>query len=301
MLTEAIIDTLLLIGILATLLVSVGAKVLRNFSHRRLEIRCRARRRRERFIEILQLHDDVALAVEKLQMGLLVLVTASVAMVVRPDVANWGTAQLAGRWAVGPVPGVDRYALDSLGGCAARFCRVPSEYLVALETGRSHCLAFPLGAILFDAVFRRLAGQPKLDDKEQEEEDFEDEILTMVTAGQRDGLLEPDAREMIEGVIELGDADVADIMTPRSQVDALDVDSSLEQILEVVVESGRTRMPIYEKSMDNVIGDPVRQGSAAAIWSETRRSDRSRCGRSAPRPVVCPQRPCPSMICCRIS
>ena len=75
-----------------------------------------------------------------------------------------------------------------------------------------------------------------------------------VTAGEREGLLEPDAREMIEGVIELGDADVADIMTPLSQMDALNVELSWPEVLALVIEAGRTRLPVYERTLDNIIG-----------------------------------------------
>ena len=71
------------------------------------------------------------------------------------------------------------------------------------------------GARMIDAVLHRLAGrEPELPD----EESFEDEIRTIVTEGHREGLLEEDAREMIEGVIELGDVDVSEIMTPRTDM-----------------------------------------------------------------------------------
>ena len=71
-----------------------------------------------------------------------------------------------------------------------------------------------------EAVFRRVSGEPP----EPPRDAFEDEVLSIVTEGMHDGHLLEDAREMIEGVIELPDRDVADIMTPRSDVDALPVD-----------------------------------------------------------------------------
>jgi CBS domain containing-hemolysin-like protein len=115
-------------------------------------------------------------------------------------------------------------------------------------------LLWPLtaGIVVFDTVVNRLAG--KDDEPEDEEEAFEDEIRTIVSAGLREGLLEEDAREMIEGVIELGDADVLDIMTPRSEINALDVDLSWPEVLRFVVEVGRTRIPVFEKTLDNIIG-----------------------------------------------
>jgi CBS domain containing-hemolysin-like protein len=69
-----------------------------------------------------------------------------------------------------------------------------------------------------------------------------------------EGLLEPEAREMIEGVIELGDDEVSDVMMPRSKVDAMDVDLSWPQVLDFVIGAGRTRVPVYEKQFDKIIG-----------------------------------------------
>lgn len=109
-----------------------------------------------------------------------------------------------------------------------------------------------VGVKLMDVVVRRLAGHEETE--EDEEEAFEDEIRTIVTAGLRDGLLEADAREMIEGVIELGDVVVGEIMTPRSKVNALNVELSWPEMLRTVAESGRTRLPVYEGTLDQVLG-----------------------------------------------
>ena len=72
-----------------------------------------------------------------------------------------------------------------------------------------------LAARFVAAVFQRLAGRPP---QEPDEESFEDDIRTIVSEGHREGLLEEDAREMIEGVIELGDVNVSQIMTPRTDM-----------------------------------------------------------------------------------
>ncbi|MDP7205956.1 MAG: hemolysin family protein, partial [Pirellulaceae bacterium] len=87
-----------------------------------------------------------------------------------------------------------------------------------------------------------------------EEEAFEEEIRAIVTAGLQEGLLEEDAREMIESVIELGDADVRDIMTPRSEVDALEVSQGWEDVLSFVIRCKRTRIPVYKRTLDEVVG-----------------------------------------------
>lgn len=115
-------------------------------------------------------------------------------------------------------------------------------------------LAWPLLLVgkLVSNLFRRASGHDETE--EDEEEAFEDEILSMVSEGQHDGFLQSDAREMIEGVMELDDQDVAMVMTPRSKVDALEVSTSWQQAVEHVVDSGRTRIPIYEKKLDQIVG-----------------------------------------------
>jgi CBS domain containing-hemolysin-like protein len=113
-------------------------------------------------------------------------------------------------------------------------------------------LPITLAGRLLEEILRRMSGRPK--EEPDEEEAFEDEIRAIVSEGQHDGLLEADAREMIEGVIELGDIDVADIMTPRSRMDVLQVDMEWNEALEFVVRSARTRIPVCGKSLDEIRG-----------------------------------------------
>ncbi|MGD9647151.1 MAG: hemolysin family protein [Pirellulales bacterium] len=86
------------------------------------------------------------------------------------------------------------------------------------------------------------------------EESLEEEIRTIVTEGQREGLLEEEAREMIEGVIELGDVTAGDIMTPRTEMNAMHVAISLVDAATAVVEAGHSRIPVYGRSRDEIVG-----------------------------------------------
>ena len=96
MLTNLSTAALLVVGFGLTLFTSIGAKVLRHFSHRRLEELCRARRRPERFGEILDLHDEVAMAAEKLQTVCLVLVSSGVTLWLASWPQQRSLPQLAG-------------------------------------------------------------------------------------------------------------------------------------------------------------------------------------------------------------
>ncbi|MEC9093420.1 MAG: hemolysin family protein [Planctomycetota bacterium] len=116
-------------------------------------------------------------------------------------------------------------------------------------------IAFPM-AIGFAAIqflAHRMAGKDD-DDEDAEEEALEEEIRTIVTAGEREGLLESPAREMIEGVINLDDIDVGEIMTPRSKMNALDINLDSQELIRKAIDFGHTRIPIFEKELENIIG-----------------------------------------------
>jgi CBS domain containing-hemolysin-like protein len=114
-------------------------------------------------------------------------------------------------------------------------------------------LAWPLmiGGRFLSQMFARASGQTEDDD---EEEAFEDEILSMVSGGEQDGFIESDAADMIEGIMELDDTDVRSVMTPRSRVDAMELKTEWEDMLTRVVESGRTRIPVYQDEINNIVG-----------------------------------------------
>ena len=108
-----------------------------------------------------------------------------------------------------------------------------------------------LAAGFFDAFFVRLFGiRPDATDEEQ----FSEEIMTIVTEGHRDGLLEDDAREMIESVIELSDVVVSEIMTPRTDMITMPKTLSWEEMLKFVTKTPHSRFPVYDTNRDDIIG-----------------------------------------------
>lgn len=103
----------------------------------------------------------------------------------------------------------------------------------------------------FSLIFHRLAGRS---DEPDDEEAFEEEIRTMVTEGHREGLLEEDAREMIEGVIELSDFTVSEIMTPRTDMISIPDTFSWEEMLCVIISTPHSRIPVYKENRDDIVG-----------------------------------------------
>jgi putative hemolysin len=82
----------------------------------------------------------------------------------------------------------------------------------------------------------------------------EEEIKTLVDAGEEEGVIEEDEKEMIYSIIELGDTLTRQVMVPRIDVVALDVTAPLVEALEVIINEGHSRIPVFEETIDNVVG-----------------------------------------------
>lgn len=83
---------------------------------------------------------------------------------------------------------------------------------------------------------------------------FESRLRTLVDLAQRSGALEEEERKMIEGVFEFGDRIVKDVMIPRIDTVALDVDTLLKEAIQTIVTTGHSRIPVYQESIDRILG-----------------------------------------------
>lgn len=82
----------------------------------------------------------------------------------------------------------------------------------------------------------------------------EDEIRTMVSVGEEEGVIQEEEREMIDSIFEFGDTIVKEVMVPRMDVVSAEKNTPVSKILRLVLHEGFSRIPIYEKTIDNVIG-----------------------------------------------
>ncbi|MEJ2759911.1 MAG: hemolysin family protein, partial [Anaerolineales bacterium] len=82
----------------------------------------------------------------------------------------------------------------------------------------------------------------------------EDELIHLVDASQRAGEIEKDESEMIHSVFEFGDTMAKEIMVPRVDMLALEVNTPLEEAADKLLESGFSRVPVFENQIDNIIG-----------------------------------------------
>ena len=82
----------------------------------------------------------------------------------------------------------------------------------------------------------------------------EEEIMTVVEEAEEDGTLKKEETRLIRSAIEFDDLEVGDILIPRVNVIAAEVDSDIEDIRKLFENEGYSRMPVYSKSIDSVIG-----------------------------------------------
>ncbi len=82
----------------------------------------------------------------------------------------------------------------------------------------------------------------------------EDELKTWVEVGEPDGGLEPDERKMIYSIFQFGETLCREIMVPRMEVLALEVKTPLNQAINAFIDSGHSRVPVYDDGIDNVVG-----------------------------------------------
>jgi len=106
---------------------------------------------------------------------------------------------------------------------------------------------------LFDGLVRRLAGVPARE-REDQAEQIEQEILSVVSEGEAHGAVDEEEKEMIESVIELDELQVGEIMTPRTEIVALPTTATLFEAKELIARTGHSRIPIYDETLDNVLG-----------------------------------------------
>lgn len=95
--------------------------------------------------------------------------------------------------------------------------------------------------------FRRLA-------RVKESEDIEKEIQQLIDEGEQRGVISEDEGEMIQGIFSFRDTIAREIMVPRTDTVCAHSETKIKDIIQLIIQSGHSRIPIYQDNMDNVIG-----------------------------------------------
>jgi putative hemolysin len=81
-----------------------------------------------------------------------------------------------------------------------------------------------------------------------------EELKMLVESGTVQGDIEEGEKEMIHGVIELAETKVHEVMVPRIGIRAVEVDEPIDEVVDMIVAAGHSRVPIYQESLDNIVG-----------------------------------------------
>jgi CBS domain containing-hemolysin-like protein len=237
----------------ASSLAAVAARALREFSRHNLQEICERHQKLDRFGEIVRDHDEVALGLE-----VFIVLGTTLAVVTGSAWAADQSAQGVSPWCTLVAIVATATAILSLTNVALPWslARIGIEAFVYFTWPYWRLLSTLMSPLTLlargiDWALHQIAGRPT---EEPDEDAFEDEIRSIVTEGHREGLLEEEAREMIESVIELGDVVVSHIMTPRTEMQMVQAEQPWEEIIDYVITVGHTRIPVYDKSRDDIVG-----------------------------------------------
>jgi putative hemolysin len=113
-------------------------------------------------------------------------------------------------------------------------------------------LVWPVRVFLEGA--ESLARISEQETQKTEEQRTEEGIEALVEAAEEEGIIEPEQADLIEQVVEFSDKRVREVMTPRPDIVAISAESTLEELHAKVVETKFSKLPVYEKSLDDIFG-----------------------------------------------
>ena len=254
------------VGIL--ILVTLHCFCLRDFSRGRLEELCVKRGEPERFSKILQNHDRYLLLSEVVL--LVLLVSAAIAA---NELFFLHGAKLLQTGAQLNESSTNAWSILLTVANVAAVLVAASFFLVALpwtlarvigELWLYHTLPLfngiywllsPIWFLVFrlDRIIHRIFELPE-PDSEAATHMLTEELLSVVHESQREGIIQSTASNMIHRVIDLQNEDVASIMTPRTDMVTIEADVPLADAMNVVLESGFSRMPVIREGIDDIVG-----------------------------------------------
>ena len=82
----------------------------------------------------------------------------------------------------------------------------------------------------------------------------EEELRLMIEIGKEEGVLSDEERKMLHRIFEFGDTRAGSAMVPKERIVAIDKNSDSEKLLDILIEEGHARVPVYEGSVDNIVG-----------------------------------------------
>lgn len=110
-----------------------------------------------------------------------------------------------------------------------------------------------LAVALVNVITGSMKGEEE-DDPEEAAEEAAAELTNIIETAEEEGVLDEDESELITAAIDFGDVSAFEVMTARVDMEALDIDEPWEEILRIVDETDYSRLPVYEETVDHIIG-----------------------------------------------
>ncbi len=219
---------------------SILTYALRDYSQGRLED-CLARRKRPDLLQVIadnRTEFIFVTAVFRMAATIFIVVCA---------------IKLAGFWAGIVIAAILSLVLSiALPTAIAQHAGEPVLALAAPATNALRRGLWPLTAILH--LCERLVQKTLGGSGEPEPEQMEKDILSVVEEGEKEGVVDTAERRMIESVIEFRNQEVAQNMTARPEVKAIEVTAGLDEVRRIFEETGHSRLPVYDGTLDHVVG-----------------------------------------------
>ncbi len=165
---------------------------------------------------------------------------------------GWLAADVLHRWAWQISPGLVVLLLALVADAVARgIGRKNAEKIAIFSVNYVKTivtLLFPL-RMLYAGVNRLVGGE-----RRNKEQVTEEDIMQLVNVGNETGAIEEQQREMISNIFEFDDTTIAEVMTHRKDIVAIDVETDIADVVEIARNENYSRMPVYQENIDNVIG-----------------------------------------------
>jgi CBS domain containing-hemolysin-like protein len=238
-------------GVILALLVA-GESALRNYRRNRLERIVRDEAKRARLLQTLESDRDLLDSLVILRL----IATIAITLAIADEVTEQSLSRHAGDL-LRSVGIVFLILVAGVYGVVRHAVRGAPERALLLLIGPIRAIdriLFPIRWLLnqIGLGISRLLGLEKRG--KDEEAEFREEILDAVSGGEQTGVLEETHAEMIEKLVDFRERAVSEVMTPRTRMFSLPVDLAFEDALEAATESGHSRIPLHEGTVDHVVG-----------------------------------------------
>ena len=104
---------------------------------------------------------------------------------------------------------------------------------------------------LFDPIVRRITGGQPI---ETSDSPLTEELMSVVQEHEQEGHVDQVQKQMIEALVDLPNTTADQIMTPRTEVQGIEVHASLDEVKAAILEAGHSRIPVYDDNLDHIIG-----------------------------------------------